>query len=85
MKNKAAIALGKIKSEAKAKAARENGKLGGAPKGNTNARKGGGVVKLVAILGALGVSAHGFMSVSAGMGFFWLGAIALNLFLDAQN
>jgi hypothetical protein len=30
-KNPAAVALGKIKSEAKAKASRENGKLGGRP------------------------------------------------------
>ena len=32
MKNPAAVALGKLKSEKKAKAARENGKLGGRPK-----------------------------------------------------
>jgi hypothetical protein len=32
MKNKNAIALGRIKSEKKAKAARENGKKGGRPK-----------------------------------------------------
>lgn len=32
MKNPAAVALGKMKSEAKSKAARENGKLGGRPR-----------------------------------------------------
>jgi hypothetical protein len=32
MKNKAAVALGSIKSEKKAKAARINGKLGGRPR-----------------------------------------------------
>ena len=32
MKNPAAVALGKIKSVARAKASRENGKLGGRPK-----------------------------------------------------
>ena len=32
MKNPAAVALGKIKSRARAKASRENGKLGGRPK-----------------------------------------------------
>lgn len=32
LKNKAAVALGSIKSEKKAKAARENGKKGGRPK-----------------------------------------------------
>ena len=32
MKNPAAVALGKIKSHARAKASRENGKLGGRPK-----------------------------------------------------
>ena len=41
--NKAAQALGRLggkkTSEAKAAAARENGKKGGAPKGNQNARK----------------------------------------------
>ncbi len=31
-KNPAAVSLGKIKTEKKAKAARENGKLGGRPK-----------------------------------------------------
>ena len=31
-KNPAAVALGKIKSRARAKASRENGKLGGRPK-----------------------------------------------------
>jgi hypothetical protein len=31
MKNKAAVALGRMKSEKKAEAARENGKLGGRP------------------------------------------------------
>ena len=33
MKNPAAVALGKMKSAAKSKAARENAKLGGWPKG----------------------------------------------------
>jgi hypothetical protein len=32
MKNPAAVALGKMKSAAKSKAARENGKLGGRPR-----------------------------------------------------
>jgi hypothetical protein len=32
MKNPAAVALGKIKSAAKSKAARENGRLGGRPR-----------------------------------------------------
>jgi len=32
MKNPSAVALGKIKSAARAKASRENGKLGGRPK-----------------------------------------------------
>jgi hypothetical protein len=32
MKNPDAVALGKMKSEAKSKAARENGKLGGRPR-----------------------------------------------------
>lgn len=32
MKNKNAVALGKIKTEAKARASRENGRLGGRPK-----------------------------------------------------
>jgi hypothetical protein len=39
MKNKAAVALGKIKSEKKAKAARINGKKGGRPKKRLAAKK----------------------------------------------
>jgi len=35
-KNPAAVALGKIKSEAKTRAAQANGKLGGRPKGTRN-------------------------------------------------
>lgn len=42
-KNPAAVALGSIKSEKKARAARENGKRGGYPKGlpRRNGKKGG--------------------------------------------
>lgn len=36
MKNKAAVALGSMKSEKRAQASRENGKKGGRPKKNTN-------------------------------------------------
>lgn len=39
MKNKAAQALGSIKTPKKAKASRENGKLGGYPKGRPNKKK----------------------------------------------
>jgi tRNA(Ile2) C34 agmatinyltransferase TiaS len=38
MKNPAAVALGKIKSAAKSKTARENGKLGGRPKGKARGK-----------------------------------------------
>ena len=38
MKNKSAVALGKIKSNKKAKSSRENGKKGGAPKRDYHAR-----------------------------------------------
>lgn len=37
-KNKAAVALGKIKTEKKAKSSRKNGKKGGAPKRDYHAR-----------------------------------------------
>lgn len=44
-KNPAAVALGKIRSKKKAKAARENGKKGGRPKKITRAREAGIVVE----------------------------------------
>jgi len=38
-KNPAAVALGRIKSDAKTRAAQLNGKLGGRPKGSRNRHK----------------------------------------------